>query len=69
MGRPSTKQKSLKDGFYLELRNKGAKTGIRIRRDTEQQMMDAATEYKRTKQVIILGETKNGDFLSSPKEF
>jgi hypothetical protein len=28
MGRPPVLPKKKKDGFYLELRNKGAKTGI-----------------------------------------
>ena len=32
MGRPPTRQKELKDGWYVEVRNKGSKTGIKIRR-------------------------------------
>jgi len=35
MGRPPTRPKKLKDGFYIEIRNKGSKTGIKIRRDTK----------------------------------
>lgn len=60
MGRPPTKPKKLKDGFYIEIRNKNAKTGIKIRRDTKEQMLSSIKEYKKTKDVIVLGEYKNG---------
>ena len=58
MGRPATKQARLKDGFYIEVRNSGSQT-IRIRRDTKEQMLLAAEEYKRTKNVVILGEMRD----------
>lgn len=57
MGRPATKQARLKDGFYIEVRNSGSQT-IRIRRDTKEQMLLAAEEYKRSKNVVILGEMR-----------
>ncbi|MCF6352287.1 MAG: hypothetical protein L3J06_04680 [Cyclobacteriaceae bacterium] len=60
MGRPSTKPKKLKDGFYIEVRNKGAKSGLKIRRETEAQMLFAKKGYDKTKDVIIIGEVKNG---------
>ena len=60
MGRPPVLPKKKKDGFYLELRNKGAKTGIIVIRDTKEAMMQAARQYENTKDVIILGEHKNG---------
>jgi hypothetical protein len=60
MGRPPVLPKKKKDGFYLELRNKGAKTGIIIIRDTREAMLQAARQYQNTKDVIILGEHKNG---------
>ena len=60
MGRPATKPKELKDGFYIEVRNKGARTGIKIRRDTQQQMLFAVKEYEKNKEVNVLGEFKNG---------
>lgn len=67
MGRPPTRQKALRDGFYIEVRSKGAKSGIKIRRDTKEQMLTAITEYKKTKEVIVLGEYKNGKPLDKPK--
>ncbi len=60
MGRPPILPKKKKDGFYLEIRNKGAKSGTIIIRDSEQAMMLAARQYETTKDVIILGEHRNG---------
>lgn len=67
MGRPPTRPIQFKDGFYLEIRNKGSKTGgIKLRRDTEAQMKRTAKEYERMKEVTILGESKNGKWVSDP---
>lgn len=60
MGRPITKPRELRDGYYIEIRNKGAKSGIKIRRDTEEQMLRAIKEYERVKDITVLGEYKNG---------
>jgi hypothetical protein len=60
MGRPAVLPKKKKDGFYIELRNKGAKSGIIIIRETKEAMMQAARQYEVTKDVIILGEHRNG---------
>ena len=68
MGRPPTKPKELRDGFYVEIRNKGARTGIKIRRDNKQQMMFAVKEYEKNIEVIVLGEFKNGKSIDSVKK-
>mgnify|MGYP000455463824 FL=1 len=60
MGRPATKPLDLKDGFYIEIRNRGSRTGIKIRRDNQKQMEFAIKEYEKAKDVIVLGEYKNG---------
>jgi len=60
MGRPPILPKKKKDGWYIEVRNKGAKTGMILIRDSQQAMMQAAKQYETTKDVIILGEHKNG---------
>ena len=65
MGRPPTKPKKLKDGFYIEVRNKGSKTGIKIRRDTRDELDQAIKEYQRAKTVIVLGEYKNGKWIDN----
>ena len=68
MGRPPVLPKKKKDGFYLEIRNKGAKTGTIIIRDTEAAMMMAVRQYQNTKDVIILGEHRNGKRVEEAKE-
>ncbi len=64
MGRPATKPLDLRDGFYIEVRNRGSKTGIKIRRDNKKQMEFAIKGYERLKDVIVLGEYKNGKLLT-----
>ncbi|MBL4668996.1 MAG: hypothetical protein JKY30_07000 [Flavobacteriales bacterium] len=68
MGRPATKPTKLKDGYYLEIRNKGSKSGIKIMRETEKAMNIAIREYEKVKDVVILGEFKNGKPISKPKK-
>ncbi|HNP96457.1 MAG: hypothetical protein R2820_00670 [Cyclobacteriaceae bacterium] len=68
MGRPPVLPKKKKDGFYLEIRNKGAKSGIIIIRDSEREMMQAVRQYENTKDVIILGEHKNGKRVEEKKK-
>lgn len=67
MGRPPVLPKKKKDGFWLEIRNKGAKSGGTILiRDTYEAMMQAARQYEITKDVIILGEHRNGKKVEDP---
>lgn len=63
MGRPATKPKKLKDGFYLEVRNQGERSGIKIRRDTWEELMLAKKDFERTKEVKVLGEMKNDKWV------
>jgi len=67
MGRPPTKPKELRDGFYIEIRNRNSKTGVKIRRDNKEQMLRGVKEYEKNKDVIVLGEYKNGKPLSKSK--
>jgi len=66
MGRPSTTPKDLRDGYYIEVRNKNQKTGIKIRRDTKKQLIMAIDEYKSSKEVIVLGKSENGKMKEIP---
>lgn len=68
MGRPPILPKKKKDGYYLEIRNKGAKSGIIIIRDSEREMMQAVKQYENTKDVIILGEHRNGKRVEDTKK-
>ena len=65
MGRPPTKAKELRDGFYIEIRNRNSKTGVKIRRDNKDQMLRAVKEYEKSKDVIVLGKFENGKAVSN----
>jgi hypothetical protein len=67
MGRPATKPARLKDGFYIEVKNQGS-GGILIRRDTKDQMLLAAEDYSRMKQVNVLGEMKSDKWVNKIKD-
>ncbi len=64
MGRPPTKAVIFKDGFYIQVRNKGASSGIKIRSNDNETMLESANEYRKSKEVIVLGEFKKGVWLS-----
>ena len=64
MGRPPTKPKRFKDGFYIEVRNKGANMGMKIHFDSEIEMKEAAQMYGSSKEVVVLGEHKKDKWLS-----
>jgi len=67
MGRPPILPKKKKDGWYIEVRNKGAKSGMILIRDTEVAMFQAAKQYETTKDVIILGEHRSGKRVDEKK--
>ena len=68
MGRPPILPKKKKDGWYVEIRNKGAKTGTILIRDSYEAMMQAAKQYEMTKDVILLGEHRNGKKVEDVKK-
>ncbi len=68
MGRPPTREKKLKDGFYIEVRNKGSQSGVKIWRGTREQMVQSAEDYSRAKDVVQLGEMKDGKWLDKKGE-
>ncbi len=68
MGRPPTRPKKLRDGYYIEVRNRGSKTGIKIVRNSKEEMLKAIKDYSKTKEVIVLGESKNGKWVVQAKK-
>ena len=66
-GRPPTRPSTLRDGFYIEVRNIGGGSGIKIWRRSEKEMLLAAEDYGRTKDVVILGEYKVGKPVEKSK--
>jgi hypothetical protein len=66
-GRPPTKPVVFKDGFYIEVRNRAtdAGSGIKIGKATEAEMLVAIEEYRKIKLVVVLGEYRNGERVST----
>ncbi len=62
MGRPPTRPARLKNGFYIEVKSQGS-SAILIRRDTREQMVIAAEDYSRSKNVTIKGEMLNDKWV------
>jgi hypothetical protein len=63
MGRPPTRPARLKNGFYIEVKSQGS-SSILIRRDTKEQMLIAAEDYARTKNVTIKGEMLDDKWIA-----
>lgn len=59
-GRPRFKDILLKNGYYIEVCNKGFKTGMKIRRENKEDMEAALIFYSKSNTVIILGEYRDG---------
>jgi hypothetical protein len=68
MGRPPTRAIRFRDGFYIEVRSKGASSGVKIRSDDFETMMNAAKDYQQGKEVTILGEHKKGKWVNEEAE-
>ncbi len=64
MGRPITREVKLRDGFYIEIRQKGSPKGTKIRRDSYEQIQLAIKQYKNAYTVHYIGEMRNGKVLS-----
>jgi hypothetical protein len=62
MGRPATKPARLRNGFYIEVKSQGS-GAILVRRDTREQMILAAEDYARTKDVTIRGEMRDDKWV------
>ena len=60
-GRPRVQPLKLKNGFYIEVCNKGVNRGMKIRSESQKAMENAASLYAGYKEVIILGEYKDGE--------
>ena len=68
MARPSTRGVKLKNGFYIEVRNKGAHSGVKIRRDTLEAAKLAFDNYSKMHDVHYIGEIENGKVVGAKKE-
>ena len=72
-GRPPTRPIQLRDGFYIEVRNRGSnERGVKIHCETKENMESAIKQYERSnKEVTVLGEHKDFEWesgKSNPKK-
>lgn len=67
MARPITREVKLRDGFYIEVKSKGAAKGIKIRRDTYNEIQFAMRQYKGAYTVQYIGEIKGGKTIPAAK--
>jgi hypothetical protein len=65
MARPVTREVKLKNGFYIELRRRGENRGIKIWRESQDQIKMAIKRYENMYDVHYVGEVKNGKVISS----
>lgn len=68
MGRPITREVKLRDGFYIEVKSKGAAKGTKIRRDSYNEIQSAIRQYKTAYEVNYLGEFKNGKTVAAKEK-
>lgn len=59
-GRPPVSPVRLKDGFYIEIYEKGSRSGMKIRSENKANMQATADRYTNSKKVVILGEYRDG---------
>ncbi len=65
MARPVTREIKLKNGFYIELRRRGEHKGIKIHRDSYDQIQMAIKRYENLYDVHYVGEVKNGKVVKN----
>ncbi len=69
MGRPPTRPKGFRDGFYIEIVNRGGSQTMKLRCDSREEMEQKAAMYTAAKKhVNILGEHKKGIWVDQPQE-
>ena len=62
-GRPVTKPAKLKEGFYVELKNKGSNSPVKVRRESMAEIEMLIKQYEKIKVATYLGELRAGKWL------
>lgn len=60
MARPPTRSVNLKDGYYIELRRSGENKGMKVHRDTMEEIERATKKYESVYQVVFIGKVEGG---------
>ncbi|WP_425390656.1 hypothetical protein [Ekhidna sp.] len=64
MARPATTPVKLKDGYYIELRHKGERKGIKLRSDSVPELHQSIKKYEKLYDVHFYGEVKKGKVVN-----
>ena len=67
MGRPATAPIKLKDGFYIEVFDRGSKSGVKLNCMGKNGMLQAIRNYEKAKDIVIWGELKDGKWVSEKR--
>lgn len=65
MARPLSRKVNLKEGYYIEIRHSGDNSGIKIRRDSYDEIQAAIRKYEISHEVEYLGKFKNGKYTKA----
>ena len=64
MARPPTRSVQLKDGFYIELRRSGENKGMKVHRETMEEIEVATQKYNTVYNVVFIGKVENGKIVT-----
>lgn len=64
MARPAVKEVKLKSGFYIEVSSSSSQKGVKIRRDSYEQIQSTMRYYESSYHVRYLGEIKKGKVVA-----
>ena len=63
MARPATRSVNLKDGYYIELRRSGENKGMKVHRDTLEEIDLATKKYESVYNVVFIGKVMKGKIV------
>ncbi len=63
MARPATRSVNLKDGYYIELRRSGENKGMKVHRDTMEEIKLATQKYESVYNVVFIGKVVKGKIV------
>ena len=67
MARPPSRSVNLKDGYYIELRRSGENKGMKVHRDSYEEIQRAIKKYDSVYNVVYVGLVKKGKVVDESK--
>jgi hypothetical protein len=68
MARPPTRSVNLKDGYYIELRRSGENKGMKVHRDSLDEIERAVKKYESVYNVVYIGKVEKGKVVDETAE-